>query len=402
MVGKKDAWDKIFAHYNLLEELSTNNFFDISAKELKEVGGEEPRILTKIDCYEDLPPIMQAHDFAILAIRNGTYRIAAVNPFIQIQEDIETEIIEIDPPKDLICLDPFDVRGESAALDLSAASKIHDQVFGGPSKLVIRGRRFANLSFDLGNIKYDIEGVQIEVDGGYETNDSINLVEAKIGYRSNLSIRQLLYPQLYWQDQVNGRKQVNSFIFYLHGDVFRYIPYIYRGNKGYADHSQEKAFRFKLPSSGFKLTDIKTSPCLVRTDCPFPQADRFDRVDNMLIYAIGKAHISKDTLDSLFNINPRQVDYYTNVLKWMGLADGGSVFGLTEKGNEIAQLPFHKRMQEMSKIVFSEPIFNKRLRGEPIDDKDYEIYSIPSTSTRDRRMKTVDAWIKYFRETLEP
>ncbi|MBE8182984.1 MAG: hypothetical protein HAW61_05640 [Candidatus Portiera sp.] len=401
MVGKKDAWDKIFKHYKLLDEVRKNSFVDISSTELKSVSGEEARILAKMDCREDLPAIMIDNGLSILAIENGLYRIASIDPFIEIQEDITTEIIDIAPPKDIICIDPFAINSESAALDISAVSGIHDEVFGAPSKLVIRGRRFATFEFNLGKINYDVKGVQIEVDGGYETKDTLNLVEAKNSYRSNIGIRQLMYPQLYWSKKVEGKKEVKSFIFYLHNDIFRYIPYIFDGKKGYADHSQEKAFRFKITESKFTLDNIETSPCLVNMQCPFPQADRFDRIDNMLSLALTRGRLGKGELETLFNIHARQIDYYTNVLKWLGLFKGDDILSLTSKGNKIASMPFHKRMEEMAKIVFSDPIFNRRLNGHSIEDKHYEKYRVFSNVTIGRRMKTVDAWIAYFTRVLE-
>ena len=395
MVGKGGAWENIFEHYKLLEQIHKNGFVDISSKEVKAVDREEPRILAKIDCREDLPPIMRENKLAILAIKNGLYRIAHMDPFIEIEENISTPIIEIEPPTDIICIDPFDINGESAALDLSAASGILDQVFGEPSQLSIRGRRFANLLFNLQDIAYEVNGVQIEVDGGYETRSSINLIEAKIGYRSNIGIRQLLYPQLYWAEKVKGRKKVNSFIFYLHNDVFRFIPYICDESKGYADHSKEQAFRFKVAKTAFSLFSIRENSRMVVNHFPFPQADNFDTVDGMIKLISEKGSVRKSDLASLFDIVLRQVDYYTGVIKWLGLLeeDNDSMVYLTLKGKRIAKLSFHKRMEALAQIIFSHPIFNRRLHEQPIADELFREEKM-SGATIKRRMQTVDAWIK--------
>ena len=403
MTGRQDAWQNIFAKYKLLDKVKRDSYADISANEIKAVDGKEPRIMTKVDCREMLPTIMSENGLSILAIRNGLYRIAKTDPFIDIEEEVATDIIEVPPPANKLCLNPFDITRESAALDLSAVSGILTQVFGEAGDLVVRGRIFGDINFLLDEIAYDVKGVQIEVDGGYEGDSSINLIEAKNSYRSNISIRQLLYPQLYWQKEVNNKKAVRCFVLYHQGELLRYIPYVYKGDgKGYADHANEKAFRFTRTAADFSLSAISEGAGPINTKVPFPQADKFEKVDYIIVTLGEEGGLSKSQISTMFNMVSRQIDYYTNTLRWMGLAtmskDG--IIKLTDKGKEIARLSFHKRMRAMAKIIFSDPIFNRHLKGRAIDEKLLSQYEMSGT-TIPRRLKTVDAWVNYFQHILE-
>ncbi len=396
------SWKNIFDKYNLLSDIRKNGFVDITAEDLKAVEGKEPRNLTKIDFREKLPNIMKEEGLSILAIKNGLYRIAPNDPFIDVQEEIDTKIIELKIPQNIISIDPFNIKSESAALDIAAISGMHRIVFGEKSELTIRGRLRGDLDFCIGKISYNVKGVQIEVDGGYEANHAIHLIEAKIGYTNNINIRQLLYPQLFWEHKLAGRKLIKSYVFYLHGDIFRFIPYYYDGAIGYTKHSEEKAFRFAEPTTNFSIYSIKVNPDNINTSVPFPQADRFETINTMLILISRSTCLSKEELSSSFDIVDRQIDYYFNVLKWLKVcSEENGCLVLTSKGQNIINLSFRQRIEALAKIVFSDPILNAALHKRPISDIYFQTYNVFSESTINRRLSTVRSWIKYFKRTLE-
>ena len=401
-ITTNDSWKNIFQRYNILESIKTDGFFDITADQIKEVDGKEARLMTKVDFRENLPKVMKENNLSILAVKNGLYRIAENDPFIDINENISTKIIEIDPPKDITSIDPFNIKSESAALDIAYISKMCEQIFKEESFLSIRGRLRGNLSFKIDTTEYDIDGVQIEVDGGYEGKESIHLIEAKIGFRNNINIRQLLYPQLYWEKETDGSKSVKSYIFYLHNNIFRFVPYVYDGKVGYADHSQEMAFRFKEKSSKFSIYNVEIDQNNVDTNSPFPQADKFEKIQDMMLVISQRNCIEKQELNLEFDLVSRQIDYYLNVLKWLKVCkEEDECIKLTDLGESIVKLPFKKRIEELSKIVFSEPISNSFLHKKPITDDMYIKYGMNSQSTRARRLQTISAWINYFEDILK-
>lgn len=401
-ITTNESWKNIFQKYQILDTINSRGYADITAEQIKEVDGKEPRLMTKIDFRENLPAIMKENALSILAIKNGLYRIAQNDPFIDIDEKISTQIIEIEAPKNLISIDPFNIKSESAALDIAYISKMCDELFKEESFLSIRGRLRGDLKFSIDSTTYNIEGVQIEVDGGYEGKNSIYLVEAKIGFRNNINIRQLLYPQLYWEKETNGSKNIQSYIFYLHNNIFRFIPYVYDGKVGYADHENEIAFKFIQNSSKFSIYDVEINEELIDSNVPFPQADKFEKIQDMMLVISQNNYIDKQELNLEFDIVSRQIDYYLNVLKWLKVCkEEDEHIKLTDLGKKIVELPFKRRIEELSKIVFSEPIANNFLHKKAITDDMYIKYGMKSESTRTRRLQTISAWINYFEDIFK-
>ncbi len=402
-ITNSQSWENIFDRFDVLSEIRKNNFYDITADQIKLVDGKEPRLMTKIDFKEHLPEIMKDNKLSILAIKNGTYRIAETDPFISgISEIPKNKIIEINAPNNFLTLDPFNIRSESAALDVAFLSKICEQVFKEKTNLTIRGRLRGDLDFSLNEIQYNINGVQIEVDGGYEGETSINLIEAKIGFRGNMNIRQLLYPQLYWEKITSKRKVVKTFLFFLQGDLFRFIPYYFNEKESFLDLNDEKTFRFKSKKiNEFSLYNIQYNRKILNLSSPFPQADSFERIDSLLLLLSEGKEYKIDELVLELDISSRQINYYYSVLEWMELAkkESRGKISLTKTGIRLANTPFKERTQKCAEIVFSEPILNDALHDKKLNESNFKVYNI-SGSTVNRRFQTVKSWIKYFKEKL--
>lgn len=403
----KSAWEKIFRELDILDRIARDGHFDISAPQIKRYGDHrEPRLMTKVDFREHLPGIMADHGLSILAIGNGCYRIARTDPFIKVNESPPSRVSTIRFPDHLLTLSPAAISSESGALDIAFVSGILDRVFEERTVLTIRGRFRATIPFDfsLNGTEYPVNGVQIEVDGGYEGAGSVNLVEAKIGSRNNINLRQLLYPELYWRKRVGANKRVRSFIFYYQEPYFRFIPFVADGSRMFADHSRELAFIFSEPEERFDLYAIEARERdeLVNLSAPFPQADKFEKILAMLTAIASQGPAARKELALDFDIVDRQIDYYYNTLRFMGLAgsDRENIW-LTERGREIARLPHRKKLREMAKIIFSEPIFNRALK-QGVDAVDSVLFSRwgMGGSTIPRRKKTVRSWVEYFRGEL--
>ena len=401
-ISKDQAWKNIFSRYGLLQKIDDEGFVDITADEIKAVDGKEARLMCKVDFRENLPTIMSENGLSILAIKNGTYKISKNDPFIDVKRDITTQIIEIKSPTNILSIDANNIKSESGGLDIAYISGMLDQVFKEKSVLSIRGRLRGALEFDIEKTHYYIDGVQIEVDGGYESKDAIHLIEAKIGFKNNINIRQLLYPQLFWEKEVAGKKEIKSYLFYLQDDIFRFIPYVYDGKIGYLDHDREMAFTFKVDKKDFSLHTIEVDQSMVDLTAPFPQADRFETINTMLIIISQAECISKEELKMEFDIVDRQIDYYFNVLKWLRVCvEVGNCLILTKRGKDIIDLDFKDRIYFLAKIVFSEPIMNDVLNDKIPSKDSFKKYNVNSQSTVERRLRTVRSWIGYFKKVLD-
>lgn len=65
------AWEQLFDKYHILDEISNNGSFTISAEQIKEF--REPRLMTKFDHKVNLPKVFADNGLAILPITRGDY-----------------------------------------------------------------------------------------------------------------------------------------------------------------------------------------------------------------------------------------------------------------------------------------------------------------------------------------
>lgn len=401
MALNNDGWEEIFSNLPILEQVKSHGYFDLSADQIKQFGKREPRLMAKIDFREQLPKAMAKNGLAMLAISNGVYRIGRFDPFIDIDLISRVSPIYVNSPSDVLSLDFQALAHESQALDAAHVTGILKTVFREDVALTIRGRsRNQPFAFTTQGVHFPVSGVQIEVDGGYEGATSVNLVEAKIGPRNNISIRQLLYPQMSWDSRIAGRKVVNTFICFYQEPLLRFIPVNFGSNQIRADHANEIAFILEPEAR----LDIRTIPVNAHgsppiSDAPFPQADNFDTVLAMFSILVREGEISKEQLFLEFDVTPRQIDYYGNVLKWLGLADiSNGTVRVTVQGLAVAHLSHAKRIEYLAPIIFSEPIFHHVLHNGPynVPDAYFQRWGMDSQETRTRRIQTVLAWIRHF------
>lgn len=387
----------------MVERVDKCGQFDITAQQINRVGGPDARLMAKIDSRENLPSVMAGNGLAMLAIGNGKYRIGRFDPFFQIPEKHEGPVRTVTFPRDIVTLDPACIGTESAALDVASVTGMLEEAFGERVQLTIRGRTRAGADFNfmLGNVLFPVSGVQVEVDGGYEGRSSVDLVEAKIGGKSNLTVRQILYPQRCWERLVPSAKSVRSYVFLYQEPLFRFVPVICTGAAVVADSQNETAFRIE-ETGRFDLREIpiEGSEPLVDLNSPFPQADDFGKVLAMLSIASGTSGALKSALSLEFDITGRQIDYYYAALRWMKLCmDRDGQILLTKKGMEVARMPHLRKIQALAEIVFSELIFHQALHdGVPASSSDLWNRWHLNVTTRERRRHTVARWVEYFRE----
>ncbi|MFH1472402.1 MAG: hypothetical protein ABIF85_05865 [Nanoarchaeota archaeon] len=197
-----------------------NNHIKIACQDFKETGEKEVRILCKQDTREQRPSIFKELGLFLLPIKNGKYIIVKGEGYVDIPE-IKKESVYISK------LD-FDLEtskignSEMQHLDFAFASSLIRTFMEDPSLvLTIRGRKYTpKFSFKIGDKNIDVEGVQTEVDAGYEGKKQIVLIEAKSGNVKNTIIRQLYYPYRQWSEHT---KKPISLLFFESKNKTYYI-----------------------------------------------------------------------------------------------------------------------------------------------------------------------------------
>lgn len=412
------VWEKILEEVTAIEEeVANKGFYDIKSDVIKEY--REPRLACKIDYRQSMPAPLEERGLSILAVKNKCYRLAKTDPFVDLDQELCEQVKkpEIFPmPSYIQAISPQNISSESKALDAALASGMLDSVVGDRVDIVLRGREFCQpIEFSLPDsggdrrVNYQIEQVQLEVDGGYEGQNGVHLIEAKLALRDNMNLRQLLYPQLHYQKSLGNQKPVKTYVmFYEPGrGYFHFFRFRADGQYRFSDYrccALETAIHFAPCWEELSTTKVD----LEKTDelVPFPQADKFDKILAVFLKLHEVGPLTKEELFSEYNVVPRQFDYYANALRWMKVVEkirnhDGVRYQLSVEGMRLAKKSEKEILFEMGKIIFSNDICNQFLFDENPDvtmESKKRNGLDDSGSTFDRRMRTIRSWRRYFRE----
>lgn len=350
-MSKQDkAWNDFFEKTDTIKRINREGFATITAASLKALTGREPRLLAKQDTLNSRPKIFRNHNLAIFPIKNGEY-ILFQDPeqktFYQFGADeLVLPIKTHRSTTELLAFDSYP-RGsnytESQAIDFAFVSSLLKTFLGEDSMhLVIRGRmRTGALEFTLPNTHHvvGVSGVQVEVDAGYESEDCIYLIEAKVGRRKDFHIRQLFYPYLEWSRR-SGKKIRSLFLAYTNSKYFLY-EFSFSPVFGELQVVQKQCFTINespVAEINLKLLYEKIPILPEPYDIPFPQANDLDKVAD-LISLIEENINSKTEIAESFEFDERQGDYYANAARYLGAIDkAGTEFQLNDVGRAFIQL----------------------------------------------------------------
>lgn len=255
--SEKDAsWNAIFQAYGI----GAHNFdagpFPLAANQIKaacqhfqRTSQKEVRILCKQDSRESRPQDFRERGLFILPVKNGDYLIVKGEGYVDVPL-IQSPLLEYRSEF------PFELEtshvGDSEMQHLDRAYALSlIRYFTGDDSLVltIRGRKYTPpFSFIVGEFEIATQGVQTEVDAGYEGKDSVVLVEAKSGNASNTIIRQLYYPFRQWQQHT--AKPVSTLFFQRNGDEYHFWHFDFRDSNDYNSIRLLNSARYRIVTSG--------------------------------------------------------------------------------------------------------------------------------------------------------
>mgnify|MGYP003306230707 CR=1 FL=1 len=231
-MASNKAWEKIFRDYDISNHDFENGPFELSAAQIKKscqsfkkTGEKEPRILCKQDTRSDRPTLFAEKGLFILPKKNGSYYILRGEGYVDVP-DITSPIRDYESKLDFELESSMVGDSEMQYLDFAYANSLIRTFMEDPSLvLTIRGRKYTpSFSFIVNGFALDVEGVQTEVDAGYEGKNSLVLVEAKNSKTKNTIIRQLYYPYRQWYE--NTGKTVYPLFFekrIIKGEQIYYI-----------------------------------------------------------------------------------------------------------------------------------------------------------------------------------
>ena len=347
------VWEELFNMYPILKQIQEKGFAEISAEQIKNYLGTEPRLVTKFDHYYQLPKIFQENLLSILPLTRGSYTIGHYLTHHTIENEMSNEenwkIESMHWNSLLESLNIHNVPSETIAVNIAEISGILSEFLGEDKLYATTAGRMGSGCFDFQigindnqNILQTIpvENSQIEIDAGYESMRSLTLIEAKKHLYEDFLIRQLYYPMRTWRMRI--KKPVRTVFFMYSSGIYHLMEYEFPNPKIYSDIRLVNCRHFTLDDTNIQINDVisiiqNTVPEEEPKNIPFPQADKMWRILDMTEKLCDEPMNSVELADE-YGFRVRQGNYYASACKYLGLVDStpNNQFAVTEIGRRIA------------------------------------------------------------------
>lgn len=373
-ISANDAWEKLINHFHIEEIVHSQGCFSINANQIKKY--KEPRLMAKWDSSSQLPRALRSRHLNILPTSRRTYIISDFLLYQDIPplEECVERMIHVDLP-DYETINANSITSEATAIDALVLSGILDHFLSdGRNVATFHGRMgTGQFKFEVntrhgGKLCVSVDNAQCEIDGGFENDYSVVILEAKNVVHDDFHIRQLYYPYRLWQQKV--QKPIRLVFSIYSNQIFRLFEYRFTNLIDYSSIELVKFKNYSLQDTSINIEDLKSvyESTVVLTDdnmdscsIPFIQANSMDRVISLLENLYHNP-MSSQQIAQFMNFVPRQSDYYYNAGKYLGLfdktvIDSQRVVRLTKEGEKIYQLNYKARQLELVGRMFEHRIF---------------------------------------------
>lgn len=421
------AWTGIFEKYDIPCVVEQEGFIDLTADQLREF--REPRLLTKMDHSHQVPSVFREYGLNILTRGISTFRVGTFQVFQDLPEWTvpSTAVENLTLPSYIETLDVTNVTGEPAVINAVHASGVLTNFCGEEVVLTVSGRmRTGDFEFSVddksgGTSQVAVSKAQIEIDAAFEGKEAFTIVEVKNHLSRDFLVRQLYYPFRTWRDRI--KKPTRNVFLTLANDVYDLHEFEFIDPLDYSSATLTNHKRYTIgvtrPTEAEVVTRAKRaietqSPRVVR-EAPFPQADDFERVMDLVDY-LAEAPRTVEDLATNYGFDPRQSDYYYNAAKFLGLAesdkgeDGREYRRSTKLADDVLALPYREKNLRFAELIFGiKPIAETyfewvRNNEKPQLSRVIEIFaasedgSALAESTQRRRSQTILSWAAWLRE----
>lgn len=426
-INVSDAWQVLIDKYNILTEIYNNGFYKISSSQIKEV--KEPRLMAKWDSSEQLPTSLKNNKINVLPDSRSSYVLSDFLLYQELPKLVEhvKNMAKVELP-DLKTIDVNNISSKANAINVLQISGILEDFLELDSDDVLYGTfngRMSSGKFDFKvdtrreiQLKVDVDKAQIEIDGGFESNHCVVILEAKNVLHEDFHIRQLYYPYRLWESKVD--KPIRLIFSIYTNKIFRLMEYRFKEKENYSSIELVRIKNYSLEDTSITLDEIKDVYDSIRDtevisdnmnveDCvPFIQADNFERIVSLLENMYENPMTSEEIIE-LMKFTSRQRDYYFNAGKYLGLfkkikEDKITRYGLTSIGVNVFKKSYKDRQLELVKLILSHRIF-RDLFGEivetgviPDHSRVVELeleYNVCSEKVAQRRATSVLCWLSW-------
>lgn len=418
-----EAWNLLLDKYNIVETVEKSGFFHIKASEIKEF--KEPRLMSKWDSSETLPDALSKVNLNILPNSRSSYLLSdflLYFPIPDLTESIPTMHRVIPPELESIKLE--NITSESNAINLLVLTNILDDFLGVDNTVSTFNGRMGTGVFDFsvdttrGNQNVHVTNAQCEIDGGFENDQAVIIMEAKNVLYTDFHIRQLYYPYRLWKEKVE--KPIRLVFSIYTNQIFRLFEFKFTDPYNYSSIQliQEKNYTLQDTEITMeeleqirKETPIIYSDSMDSTSIPFIQADSFERVISLMENLYGLPKSEKEIAEEVMQFDPRQANYYYNAGRYLRLftkvkdSDQMSkLICLSPLGKKIHKMNYKERNLKLIELIFQHKIFaicfdyiinNGDLPSKEFIKSKMKELEVCSDNLLNRRSSSVIGWLKW-------
>jgi hypothetical protein len=416
MARKMDiAWREYIEKTNI--QLTGKSHF-VNAKKLKEITKQEPRILAKIDEPSKRPKVFRDAGYSLLAVKNGEYVIFQGSTFGKVSPCQERRIFS--PRLEFPLETAGRGTGESEYLDNAFNVGIISEFTENKTLyLTIRGRERTSsfdFSFENNNSSISVSGVQIEVDAGFEGENEIILVEAKIGARTDFNIRQIYYPYRHFKQLVPEKRIRNLFFTYdLTQATYSLYEFDFINETVFDSIELINCATYSLVAKEKYRIDELLDESFESKNNIIPQADDLNKVLEVLALT-NTGQNSTEEIADYFAFDVRQSNYYREAANSIGLIIRPPGFSeLTSLGQRFIEASSSEQQLFAAKAIVNSWFFRKLIdvakQKGYFTEADIEDVIISAknnnrtqrytTSTIPRRRQTLVSWAKWLAEQFD-
>ena len=403
------AWKKYIDATEIVLD-GTSHF--INAKKLNKLAEREPRLLAKMDKPKDRPKVFQNAGYSLLAVKNGEYLIFKGDTFSKTPICSQKKLHK--PSLAFKLLTAGRGTGEAEYLDNAFNTGIiSDFTKNNTLYQTIRGRERTgsfDFSFQKNNTEVSVDGVQIEVDAGFEGEKEVILIEGKVGKRDFFNIRQIYYPYRHFRDLVPSKKIRNLFFAYdLSKATYTLYEFAFANDTVFDSIRLINCLIYNLiEPATYKINDLLDINFETENNT-IPQADDINKVLELLSLVNTGQNTTQHIAD-YFLFTTRQSLYYGEASASLGLLKRYRGFvELTTFGRQFITTAPAKQQFFVAKIIINSWYFRKLIhiaknRGHFTNvDIVQIIMSVKkndgsqryTTTTIPRRLKTIVSWTKW-------
>lgn len=420
-MSANDAWEALLKKYNIVEEIEKNGIFHIKASQIREF--KEPRLMAKWDSTKALPLALRDRKINILPDSRSSYIMGDFILYQEIPELIEnvTQMDQVVLPE-LESIDVNNISSEANAINVLIISGILDDFLETDQNVATFNGRMGTGEFDFfvdtyahDKCKISVNNAQCEIDGGFENESSIVIMEAKNVVHPDFHVRQLYYPYRLWEKKV--RKPIRLVFSVYSNMIYRLFEYRFTDLEDFSSIELVKAKNYSLQDTSITIDDligvrkdtfVKTDDNMKNTKIPFIQADSMSRIISLL-ENLYENPMTIGQVTEFMQFEERQSYYYIAAGTYLGLyekhkEDKQTIVELTSLGREVFKMNYKQRQLKIVSLMFEHRIFAELFdemteTGEMpekanIMEKMRE-YNVCNESQIGRRSGSVSSWIKW-------